>query len=166
MQTVLIVLFAAACATSNTQEPRRTVAPATAQTSDAPSAMPYAANPILSVYVQGPDPDRGEAPDRYHASVVVTNTGDDPVDIAQATIHFEVGQEGGPFTPCNDRGEDEVASPESLGPHAAHTYVASVHCPFPTPGRYEVRTYLRFAAEAEGYDIMRHYAGSYEVLVR
>ncbi|HJL17297.1 MAG TPA: hypothetical protein RMH99_16640 [Sandaracinaceae bacterium LLY-WYZ-13_1] len=141
---------------------------------DAPAAdvpeggRTYAANPLLNVYVQGPDPApgealEGEAPDEYRASIVVTNTGDAPVGVEYAHIHFELWHRDEMVACQPDDRSVLLEGPAQLGPGEAHTYQATLECDLPGAGEFEVRAYMSFGAEAPTFERERHYVGAYRV---
>ena len=130
-------------------------------------ARAYGANPLLNVYVQGPDPDGGEAlegtPDDFHASIVVTNTGDAPIDVQYANVRLEAYRDG-ELVECGPRRDALVVDgPDSLGPGEAFTYRGTLHCEETLAGGIEVRAYMTFEAGTPTLDRERHYCGSYTV---
>jgi len=131
----------------------------------------YGSNPVLNMYVQGPDPDPGElleheSPESYHAEILVTNTGNAPVNVEYAVLFFEVYRDDEAIE-CEGGGSSIVLEgPEELRPGRAHSYEARMECPFPGPGEYEVRAYMSFGADVVDYDVERHYVGSYRIRVR
>jgi hypothetical protein len=148
---------------------------ATASTSgsETPDAEPvvYQPNPVLNVYVQGPDPEPSAlaagVPEDFHASIVVSNTGDDPVEVRFAYIEFEMRTPDGEPVECGDAGNDPVEGPEALEPHQAFTYHASFHCAAPEPGEYDVWTFLSLGAALDQLnDRERFYAGRYTIHAR
>ncbi|MBW2460074.1 MAG: hypothetical protein JRH11_00410 [Deltaproteobacteria bacterium] len=177
----VLVLVAAACggngAVQGEDEARAVQPTAGAETPGAPGAeatpegAPYAPRPVLNVYVQGPDPApseryRATVPDDFRAEIVVTNTGDAPVEMTFNMIDFRLVREGEEVS-CGDESQTDAApGPTSLGAGEAHIYEASFHCTIAAPGRYEVRAYMNFGAEiAPGEDRERYYVGSREIVV-
>ena len=150
-----------------------TTAPASSgaeETSEPEGAVTYGADPRLNVYVQGPDSDPGEAvqghePDGYHASIVITNTGDAPADVHLAHIRFDVVRGEEPVECGPGARLEPIEGPMSLGPGEAHTYVAQLRCELDAPGDYEVRAYMSFIGGIPERDLERYYAGSYTVHV-
>ncbi len=137
----------------------------------APEGTPYVPRPVLNVYVQGPDPAPGEryratVPDDFRAEIVVTNTGDAPVEMTFNMIDFRLIRDGEEVS-CGDEAQTDAApGPTSLEAGEAHIYEASFHCTIAEPGRYEVRAYMNFGAEiAPGEDRERYYVGSREIVV-
>ena len=160
------------CGSRADEEPGDDTAVAAAPTagSETPAAEPvvYQPNPLLNVYVQGPDPDPDEAaagvPEDFHASIVVSNTGDDPVEVRFAYIEFEMRTPEGEPVECDNAGTDPVEGPELLAPHQAYTYHASFHCAAPEPGDWDIWTFLSFGAALDQLnDRERFYAGRYTI---
>lgn len=133
---------------------------------DEPEGVAYPANPLLNMYVQGPNPMPGEyldgTPDDYRASIVVTNTGDAPVEVSFAHIALEAWR--GEEVVCDDPEafSGELEGPAELGPGEAHTYRAQLHCEHPGDGELEIRAYMAFGTEGS-LDRERHYIGSYTI---
>ncbi|RLB50102.1 MAG: hypothetical protein DRJ42_19590 [Deltaproteobacteria bacterium] len=145
--------------------------PSEAAAEAAPEGTPYTPRPALNVYVQGPDPAPGEryratVPDDFRAEIVVTNTGDAPVEMTFNMIDFRLIRDGEEVS-CGDESQTDAApGPTSLEAGEAHIYEASFHCTIAEPGRYEVRAYMNFGAEiAPGEDRERYYVGSREIVV-
>jgi hypothetical protein len=132
----------------------------------------YEPNPVLNVYVQGPNPVPGEVaagtPDDFRASIVVSNTGDDPAEVRFAYIEFELRTASGEIVECAEPAAQEpVEGPEALGPGESYTYEAAFHCAPPGPGEYDVWVYLSFGAEITAdADRARFTAGHYPLHVR
>jgi len=126
---------------------------------------------VLNVYVQGPHPAPGErfratVPDDYRAEIVVTNTGDAPVELSFNMIDFQLVRNGEPVSCKKESQTDAAPGPASLEAGEAHTYEASFHCTIATAGRYELRAYMNFGAEiAPDVDRERYYVGSCEIVV-
>jgi hypothetical protein len=136
-----------------------------------PPGQPFAPQPALNVYVQGPDPAPSEryqasVPTEYRAEIVVTNTGDAPVELAFCMIDFQLVKDGEHIT-CGDESQTDAApGPAALQPGEAHVYEAGFHCTIADPGTYELRAYMNFGAEiAPGDDRERYYVGSREIVV-
>ena len=182
-QRILILLAClafAACGPAADPEPAETpaddeVASGGEQTAEAeptPEPHPYEPNPVLNVYVQGPNPVPGElaagTPDDFRASIVVSNSGDDPAEVRFAYIEFELRTAGGDIVECAEPASHEpVEGPESLGPGESHTYEASFHCSPPDPGEYDIWVYLSFGGEiGADADRARFTAGHYPIRIR
>ena len=166
---LLVTCFVAGCGSAPPVADRS--GGAEGATGDEVAQRGYAANPLLNVYVQGPDADEGGGPDDYHASIVVTNTGDAPADLRVAHIRLDVVRfVGGDAEESVDCGPDArdtpVEGPMSLGPGRVYTYEGRLHCALPGPGEYEVRAYVSFAGAIPERDLERYHAGSYRVTVR
>jgi len=136
-----------------------------------PQGEPFAPLPALTVYVQGPDPApgeryRAEVPDDYRAEIVVTNTGEAPVELSFSMIDFQLVRDG-EHVGCEDESQTDAApGPEALEPGEAHVYEARFHCTIEEAGSYELRAYMNFGAEiAPGEDRERYYVGSHEIVV-
>jgi len=135
----------------------------TVEAEAAPEGQPYGPMPTLNVYVQGPDPAPGE---RYRAEIVVSNTGDAPVELSFSMIDFQLIQDG-EHVSCGDESQTDAApGPDALEPGEAHVYEGRFHCTIEDAGTYELRAYMNFGAEiAPGEDRERYYVGSHEVVV-
>ncbi len=175
---ILSLLLVAACgpstATVDEEEPASQSAGAEQTASDeapAPEGQPFAPEPSLNVYVQGPDPAPGEryqatVPTEYRAEIVVTNTGDAPVELSFSMIEFQLVKDGEHVTCGEESQQDAAPGPAALEPGEAHTYEAGFHCAIAEPGTYELRAYMNFGAEiAPGEDRERYYVGSQEIVV-
>lgn len=168
-----VVLSGCGSGSAPAEEPTDTVEPVSAgaeQTAAPESSVVYGADPRLNVYVQGPNPDPGEPiesddPDGYHASIVITNTGDAPADVHLAHIRFDVVRGEEPVDCGPGARMEPIEGPMSLGPGEAHTYVGRLRCELSAPGDYEVRAYMSFIGGIPERDLERYYAGSYTVHV-
>jgi hypothetical protein len=133
--------------------------------------QPFAPRPELNVYVQGPDPAPSEryqasVATEYRAEIVVTNTGDAPVELSFCMIDFQLVKDDQHIT-CGDESQTDAApGPAALQAGEAHVYEAGFHCTIDEPGTYELRAYMNFGAEiAPGEDRERYYVGSREIVV-
>lgn len=126
---------------------------------------PYPANPVLNMYVQGPNPSPGEyldgTPDDYRASIIVTNTGDAPAQVGFARIRLEAWRDGEPIDCATGSETESIEGPEVLEPGTAHTYEAELHCEQPGTSDLEIRAYMAFGADGPELHRERHYAGSF-----
>lgn len=117
----------------------------------------------LSVYVRGPSPLAGTAPDEgsFEAEIVVVNTGDRPADVALARASFDAWR-GDRRIEC---GAADLEGPASLGPGQAHTYRATGTCDLARGEEHEVRAYLELGADSGELHREVHHVGTREVLV-
>lgn len=167
-----IALVGCGSAPAHTTVASTPAAPTEQAASGTPTPTTYLANPVLNVYVEGPDPDAQElaagVPRDFHARVVVSNTGNAPVAIRMAHIWFELARQSGEVVSCaHPPSPTPIEGPDNLDPGRAHTYEASFHCDAPARGEYDVRAYIMFgAALDESQTRERYYAGSYPLHVR
>ena len=127
--------------------------------------VPYGDNPLLTLYVEGPDPvaNLDAAAGVYETVVTVVNDGVVPAALGTALPSFEawVGHEQ---RACAE--SEPVEVPDVLASGEAYTFVTRALCPvrLGEADDVEVRTYVRFGAPAGGgASPERHYAGRYFV---
>ncbi len=176
---VALLYLLAACGASSAPAAEPEPEPGSAGDEDAvqsdvstpPQGRPFQPRPSLNVFVQGPDPApseryRARVPDEYRAEIVVTNTGDAPVELSFCMIDFQLVKDDHHVT-CGDESQTDAApGPAALQPGEAHVYEAGFHCTIGEPGTYELRAYMNFGAEiAPGEDRERYYVGSREIVV-
>lgn len=160
-------------ASSSTTVPTNPEPMPVAETVDGPDQLvlePYPDRPELTVRVDGPGPvpldETVTSPTgRFATRLLVQNGGDEAAVVDQAHVSFEVWGEDGSRNACT-RIPEPGATP-LLEPGEAHVLRAETVCSFPSPGEYEVRTYVSFDAEAldGSHDIERYYAGRREIAV-
>jgi hypothetical protein len=118
---------------------------------DASAGAPYAANPALRVVVSGPatsKPQRGGGTgDGYKVTVKLTNGSAADVPVAAPGVFFSVRRDNVeyPCSPTTGTGK-HAGEPAQLSPGQSFTLTRELSCEMPVPGKYEVRTYLRFGA--------------------
>ncbi|MEJ7728165.1 MAG: hypothetical protein WKG00_03035 [Polyangiaceae bacterium] len=128
-------------------------APAPAPAVDASAGPPYAANPSLHVVVSGPSTGKvqrgGGTGDGYKVTVKLTNASNADVPVAAPGVFFSVRRDNVeyPCSPTTGTGK-YPGEPAQLSPGQSFTLTRELSCDMPVPGKYEVRTYLRFGAAA------------------
>ncbi len=141
----------------------------------APSTHPATtlpSHPELAVQVSAPESARYHAsslgPAALFVTLAVTNVGTRPARVDGLRVAFQARREGVVF-PCRPHigGSTRVREPSELAPGGSFVYERDLDCSMPLVGRYDVRTFVRFAPgappeqEAEG-DL----AGAFTVEVR
>lgn len=124
--------------------------------------VPYGDNPLLTLYVQGPDPvaNPDVAAGVYETVVTVVNDGVVPAELGIAQPAFEVWIDN-ERRPCAN--SESVEVPGALTAGEAYTFVTRAVCPVRVGDAedVEVRTYVHFGAAGGEVDVERHYAGRY-----
>lgn len=126
--------------------------------------VPYGDNPLLTLYVQGPDPvaNPDAAAGVYETVVTVVNDGVAPAALGIAQPAFEAWIEG-ERRECAESGPVQLQ--DALASGEAYTFVTRAVCPvrLGEADDVEVRTYVRFGARDRDVELERHYAGRYFV---
>lgn len=126
-----------------------------------PRGVSYGGNPVLTLYVEGPDPvaNIDVIAGVYETRITVVNEGARPAELERARTWFEawVGTER---RECAKT--EAIDLPDTVGPGEAHTFTVRALCPsLPADGDREVRTYVAFGAQGGDVDVDRYYAGRY-----
>lgn len=165
----VVAIGLAACGSAGAGRHTATTAAADGKASEKASdadtgGIAYGGDPLLTVYVAGPDPaaNLDAAAGAFDTIVTVVNEGAVPARLGTARAYFEVWV-GDERRDCAT--VDPIEAPLFLLPDESYTWETRARCPVLNGERddVEVRTYVHFGAAGGDIAVERHYAGRYVI---